>query len=59
VHSKVRKGLPSEEVPPLGSEWHAWNNLVIKAADPAWKSEALKRDEKFDMHFTAAVRSLA
>ncbi|KAH9979011.1 tRNA synthetases class I (C) catalytic domain-containing protein [Lactifluus volemus] len=59
VHSKVSKGLPSEEVPPLGSEWQAWNSLVIKAADPAWKTEALKRDEKFDMHFTAASRAYA
>ena len=59
VHSKVSKGLPSEEVPPLGSEWQAWSKLSIKAADSAWKNEALKRDEKFDMHFAAAVRSLA
>jgi cysteinyl-tRNA synthetase len=59
VRSKVSKGLPSEEVPPFGSEWQAWGELSIKAANKAWKNDALKRDEKFDMHFTAAVRSLA
>jgi cysteinyl-tRNA synthetase len=58
VRSKVSKGLPSEQVPPSGSEWQAWSELSIKAADKAWKNDALKRDEKFDMYFTAAVRSL-
>ncbi|KAH9985349.1 tRNA synthetases class I (C) catalytic domain-containing protein [Russula vinacea] len=55
VRSKVSKGLPSEEVPPFGSEWQAWGELSIKAANKAWKNDALKRDEKFDMHFTAAT----
>jgi cysteinyl-tRNA synthetase len=59
VRSKVSRGLPSEEAPPFGTEWHAWGELSIKAADKAWKNDALKRDEKFDMYFTAAVRSLA
>lgn len=58
VHSKVSKGLPAEDVPAAGSEWQAWRGLAIKAANKAWKNEALKRDEKFDMHFVAAVRSL-
>lgn len=57
VRFKVCKGLPSEQVPPSGSEWQAWSELSIKAADKAWKNEALKRYEKFDMYFTAAVRS--
>jgi cysteinyl-tRNA synthetase len=57
VRSKVSKGLPSDEVPPFGSEWQAWSGLSIRAADKAWKDDALKRDEKFEMHFTAAVRS--
>jgi cysteinyl-tRNA synthetase len=58
VRSNVSKGLPSEQVPPSGSEWQAWSELSIKAADKAWKNDALKRDEKFDMYFTSAVRSL-
>jgi len=57
VHSKVSKGLRADEVPPFGLEPQAWSKLSIKAADKAWKDEALKRDEKFEMHFTAAVRS--
>jgi len=58
VHSKVSKGLPDEDVPPAGSEWQAWRGLAIKAVDKTWKDEALERDEKFDMYFVAAVRSL-
>ncbi|KAF8499666.1 tRNA synthetases class I (C) catalytic domain-containing protein [Russula emetica] len=57
VRCKVSKGLPSEQVPPSGSEWQAWSELSIKAADNAWKNDALKRDEKFDMYFTAASRA--
>lgn len=57
VRSNVSKGLPREQIPPSGSEWQAWSELSIKAADKAWKNDALKRDEKFDMYFTAAVRS--
>lgn len=58
MHSKVSKGLAGEDIPPAGSEWKAWRELAIKAANKAWKDEALKRDEKFDMHLVAAVRSL-
>jgi len=58
VRSKVSKGLLSEDVPPFGSEWQAWSGLCIKAADNDWKNDSLKRDEKFDMHITAAVRFL-
>ena len=58
VRSNVSKGLPREQMFPSGSEWQSWGELSIKAADKAWKDDALKRDEKFDMYFTAAVRSL-
>ncbi|KAI0305388.1 tRNA synthetases class I (C) catalytic domain-containing protein [Multifurca ochricompacta] len=57
VRSKVSSGLSSDAIPPVGSEWQAWAELSIKAADNKWKNEALKRDEKFDMHFTAASRA--
>ncbi|KAI0001262.1 hypothetical protein BJV74DRAFT_876788 [Russula compacta] len=57
VRSKVSKGLPDKEVPPFGLEWQAWSELSIKAKEKAWRIEALKRDEKFDMHFNAASRT--
>ncbi|KAF8268616.1 tRNA synthetases class I (C) catalytic domain-containing protein [Lactarius quietus] len=59
VRSKVSKGLPADEVPPIGSERQAWSNLSIKISDKAWKDEAIKKDEKFEMHFTAASRAYA
>lgn len=57
VRSKVSKGLLANETPAFDAEWEAWPELVKKAQDKSWKSECLRRDEKFDMHFTAAVRA--
>ncbi|THH29629.1 hypothetical protein EUX98_g4562 [Antrodiella citrinella] len=38
----------------------AWTDYVqSKATDKAWKQEGVKRDEKFDMHFTGANRAFA
>jgi len=59
VRFKVNKGLPADEELPFGLERQAWSKLSIKVADKAWKDEALKRDEKFEMHFTAASRAYA
>ena len=52
------KGLPESERPAPGSEQDACAQLVsrFQSEDKSWKLECLKRDEKFDMHFTAAVR---
>jgi hypothetical protein len=58
VRSKVSKGLPPDEVPPIGLERQAWSKLSIKISDKAWKDGAIKKDEKFEMHFTAAVSSI-
>ena len=55
VRSKVSKGLPADEVPPFGLERQTWSKLSIKISDKAWKDEAIKKDEKFEMHFNAAV----
>ncbi|KAI0784742.1 cysteinyl-tRNA synthetase [Abortiporus biennis] len=56
VQSKLAKGLASE-LPAVGSERDAWPNLSSKIQDKVWKQEGLKRDEKFDMHLTAANRT--
>lgn len=58
VQSKVVKGLLDTDKPLPGNERVAWAKLVqqFDAADKVWKQECLKRDEKFEMHFSAAVR---
>ena len=58
VQSKVSKGLPNSEKPTPGAEQEAWPNLVARFQDKSWKQDCLKRDEKFEMHFTAAVRDI-
>ena len=55
VQSKVAKALPETEKPAAGSEADAWSGLSARFQDKAWKQECLKRDEKFDMQFSAAV----
>ena len=60
VQSKVSKALQDPDKPASGSEKDAWPHLVprFQSADKTWKQECLKRDEKFEMHFSAAVRNL-
>ncbi|KAI0339957.1 hypothetical protein BDW22DRAFT_1361032 [Trametopsis cervina] len=59
VRSKVSKGLQASDKPAEGSEQDAWPPLVTRFqdADKTWKQECLKRDEKFDMHFSAANKA--
>ncbi len=56
VDSKVNKGLPEDEKLAKGAERAAWPALAVRLQDKVWKQDCLKRDEKFEMHFTAAVR---
>ena len=55
VRSKVCKGLSPVDTPTEGQEWDNWTILTSKMQDATWKTECMRRDEKFDMHFTAAV----
>ncbi|KAG1736026.1 tRNA synthetases class I (C) catalytic domain-containing protein [Suillus lakei] len=59
VRENVSKGLPDEEKPSRGEEEVRWPRIDGLARDQSRKLECLKRDEKFDMHFTAANRTLA
>ncbi|KAH9920166.1 tRNA synthetases class I (C) catalytic domain-containing protein [Fomitopsis serialis] len=59
VQSKVSKGLPDTDRPSKGKEKEAWPQLVTQFQDKVWKQEGLKRDEKFEMHFSAAHRTYA
>lgn len=55
VRSKVGKGLPESDRPALGSEREKWPALVERFQDKAWRLQGLQKDEKFEMHFNAAV----
>ena len=56
IRLEVNKGLPESEKIIEGEEEDAWNVLSQKIRDTSWKQECLKRYEKFDMAFSAAVR---
>jgi cysteinyl-tRNA synthetase len=55
VQNKVSKGLSEPDKVAEGEEEKAWFCIVELARGTDWKQECLKRDEKFDMHFSAAV----
>lgn len=60
VRSKVSKGLVDADKLVQGEELDKWAVLQGRfgSADKTWKQENLKRDEKFEMHFSAAVRGV-
>jgi len=59
IQQNVAKGLPKAERPIEGDEEQAWSRLGELIQDKAWKLECVRRDEKFDMHFSSAARTLA
>jgi cysteinyl-tRNA synthetase len=58
VREKVAKGLPNSERPIEGDEETAWPRLCELVQDIGWKQECIRRDEKFEMYFSSAVRLL-
>ncbi|KIK09833.1 hypothetical protein K443DRAFT_671150 [Laccaria amethystina LaAM-08-1] len=58
VRERLSKGLPSDEKPLEGEEDAAFSHICDSIGNPDWKQECLKRDEKFDMHFSSARRCL-
>lgn len=56
IRSEVNKGLPESEKIVEGNEDDTWKALSVKIQNNSWKQECLKRYEKFDMAFSAAVR---
>lgn len=56
VRERLSKGLPNSEKPLEGEEDAAFSRICDSIENPDWKQECLKRDEKFDMHFSSAVR---
>ncbi|KAG6920156.1 hypothetical protein DXG01_004922 [Tephrocybe rancida] len=59
IREKVGKGLSEAGRPAEGEEESTWPRLTELIKDKAWKQECLKRDEKFDMYFSSAARTLA
>ncbi|KAI0798498.1 tRNA synthetases class I (C) catalytic domain-containing protein [Irpex lacteus] len=59
VRSKVSKGLVDADKLVQGQELDQWAVLQGRfgSADKTWKQENLKRDEKFEMHFSAADKA--
>ncbi|KAF8160698.1 tRNA synthetases class I (C) catalytic domain-containing protein [Crassisporium funariophilum] len=59
VRDRVSRGLPEGEKPSPGKEADAWTRILELYQNSDWKQECLARDEKFDMYYTSAKRSLA
>ena len=57
VRLRVAKGLPENEKPREGHEEEKWSSLEELVKNKEWKQDCLRRDEKFDMHFSSAVRN--
>ncbi|PFH49752.1 hypothetical protein AMATHDRAFT_146873 [Amanita thiersii Skay4041] len=57
MRERVSRGLPSELTSQVWTEV-SWGHLNELTKNKEWKTDCLKRDEKFDMHFSAAQRSL-
>ncbi|KIJ61294.1 hypothetical protein HYDPIDRAFT_96924 [Hydnomerulius pinastri MD-312] len=59
ILDKVSKGLPEDIRPTTENVDAEWPRIVEFTQDKARKAECLKRDEKFDMHLSAATRTFS
>ncbi|KAJ7346841.1 tRNA synthetases class I (C) catalytic domain-containing protein [Mycena albidolilacea] len=57
VREQLRKGLLEGDVPKEGNEDDAWYHLVELAQNNDWRQQCIRRDEKFDMHFSSASQT--
>lgn len=55
IREQVAKGLPDGDKPRQGTEESSWPRLAELFQIKTWKQECLKRNEKFEMHFSNAV----
>lgn len=58
VRTRVSKGLPENEKVPDGNEDAVWLRISELYQKSEWRQECLKRDEKFDLHYSSAVSPL-
>ncbi|KAJ6561983.1 tRNA synthetases class I (C) catalytic domain-containing protein [Mycena capillaripes] len=59
MREKLGKGFKEGNPPGEGDEEKNWPRLVELMQDADWKQECLRKDEKFDMHFTSANQTFA
>ncbi|KJA20025.1 hypothetical protein HYPSUDRAFT_43630 [Hypholoma sublateritium FD-334 SS-4] len=58
VRTRVSKAVPEDIKAVEGTEETAWSQISELYQRPEWKQECLKRDEKFDMYYSSARRTL-
>ena len=56
VRDRVSKGVPVNLKPTDGNVNEAWTRISELYKNTEWRQETLKREAKFDMYFTSAVR---
>ena len=56
VRDRVSKGVPENLKPTEGNELEVWTRISELYKNSEWRQESLKREGKFDMYFTSAVR---
>lgn len=56
VRDRVSKGVPENFKPTEGNEDEVWTRISELYKNNEWRQESLKREGKFDMYFTSAVR---
>jgi len=56
VKENISKGLPDNEKIQEGEEEKAWAWISAEIQKPEWKQACLRREEKFDMYVSSAVR---
>ena len=57
MRTRVNKGLAETDKATEGTEEATWSRILDLYTQPEWKQECLKRDEKFDMHYSSSVRT--
>ncbi|KAL5528718.1 CYR1_2 [Sanghuangporus sanghuang] len=53
LRSQLAKAMDEAELPSNTGEAELWEDIRVKSQNEGWKSERIKRDEKFDMHLKA------
>lgn len=55
LRTQLVKAVPEVKEIAVGNDRDFWLQIQTKATDPEWRTERIKKDEKFDMHLKALV----
>ncbi|KAF5355446.1 hypothetical protein D9758_006390 [Tetrapyrgos nigripes] len=58
IRNELFKEFPNGERPSAGEEEAKWQSISELYQDKAWRQDCVRRDEKFDMNFSSAQRTL-